>query len=163
MLCWVILVMRPAVILFSGVLRSCVKIEVAVRLGFPSLILTPRGFCGRKATVNQIYSKLLYVHRDHKDYYGRGAQASHLDFHTAPGALDTYQPITDRHFLINPHRCLAGHTTSELKAKNVPITDRRHCCLGHTNSKTHRHCIINPHCGLGHSNSKLNMPYHTVS
>ena len=27
---------------------------------------------------------LLYVHRDHKDYYGQGAQDSHLNFHTAP-------------------------------------------------------------------------------
>ena len=25
-----------------------------------------------------------YVHRDHKDYWGRGAQDGHLDFHTAP-------------------------------------------------------------------------------
>ena len=24
---------------------------------------------------------LLYVHRDHKDYYGQGAQDGHLDFH----------------------------------------------------------------------------------
>ena len=27
---------------------------------------------------------LLYVHRDDKDYQGRGAQDGHLDFHTAP-------------------------------------------------------------------------------
>ena len=27
-------------------------------------------------------SVLLYVHKDHKDYYGRGAQDVHLDFHT---------------------------------------------------------------------------------
>ena len=26
---------------------------------------------------------LLYVHRDHKDYYGRGAQDVHFDIHTA--------------------------------------------------------------------------------
>ena len=25
---------------------------------------------------------LLYAHRDHKDYKGRGAQDVHLDFHT---------------------------------------------------------------------------------
>ena len=25
---------------------------------------------------------LLYVHRDHKDYYGRGVQDGHLDFDT---------------------------------------------------------------------------------
>ena len=25
---------------------------------------------------------VAYVHRDHKDYYGRGAQNGHLDFHT---------------------------------------------------------------------------------
>ena len=25
-----------------------------------------------------------YVHRDHKDYWGRGAHDGHLDFHTAP-------------------------------------------------------------------------------
>ena len=25
---------------------------------------------------------LLYVHRDRKDYQGRGAQDGHLDFHT---------------------------------------------------------------------------------
>ena len=30
-------------------------------------------------------SLLLYVHRDHKDYQGWGAQDGHLDFHTAPG------------------------------------------------------------------------------
>ena len=30
-------------------------------------------------------SMLLYVHRDHKDHYGRRAQDGHLDFsHTAP-------------------------------------------------------------------------------
>ena len=28
-------------------------------------------------------SLLLYVHRDHKDYEGRGAQDGHLDFHVA--------------------------------------------------------------------------------
>ena len=27
---------------------------------------------------------LLYVHRNHKDYEGQGAQDGHLDFHTAP-------------------------------------------------------------------------------
>ena len=29
-------------------------------------------------------SMLLYVHRDHKDYYGRGAQGGHLDSRTVP-------------------------------------------------------------------------------
>ena len=29
-------------------------------------------------------SKLPYVHRDPKDYYGWGAQDGHLSFHTAP-------------------------------------------------------------------------------
>ena len=29
-------------------------------------------------------SVLLYVHRDYKDYYGRGAQDVHFDFHIAP-------------------------------------------------------------------------------
>ena len=29
-------------------------------------------------------SMLLYVHTDHKDYLGRGAQDGHLDFHRAP-------------------------------------------------------------------------------
>ena len=32
-------------------------------------------------------SLLLYVHRDHSDYYGRGALDGHLDFHTAPSVL----------------------------------------------------------------------------
>ena len=27
---------------------------------------------------------LLYVYKDYQDYWGRGAQDSHLDFHTAP-------------------------------------------------------------------------------
>ena len=27
---------------------------------------------------------LLYVNRDHRDYYGHGAQGDHLDLHTAP-------------------------------------------------------------------------------
>ena len=26
----------------------------------------------------------LYIHRDHQDYWGRGAQDGHLDFHAAP-------------------------------------------------------------------------------
>ena len=30
-------------------------------------------------------SMLFYVPGDHKDYLGRGAQDSHLDFHTVPG------------------------------------------------------------------------------
>ena len=30
------------------------------------------------------FSMLLYVHRDRKDYSGRGAHEGHLDFHTAP-------------------------------------------------------------------------------
>ena len=29
-------------------------------------------------------SMFLYVHRDHQDYQGRGAQEGHLDFHAAP-------------------------------------------------------------------------------
>ena len=29
-------------------------------------------------------STLFYVHRDHIDYCGRGAQGGHLDFHTVP-------------------------------------------------------------------------------
>ena len=33
---------------------------------------------------------LLYVHRDHKDYWRRGgAQDGHLDFHTAPDLCST--------------------------------------------------------------------------
>ena len=32
-------------------------------------------------------SRLLYVHRNPKDYQGRGAQDGHLDFHTAPSEL----------------------------------------------------------------------------
>ena len=32
-------------------------------------------------------STLLYVHRNHKDYQGRGAQDGHMDFHTAPSEL----------------------------------------------------------------------------
>ena len=32
-------------------------------------------------------SVVLYVHRDHKDYQGRGAQDVHLDLHTAPQLL----------------------------------------------------------------------------
>ena len=31
-----------------------------------------------------IDSVLLYVHRKHEAYWGRGARDSHLDFHTAP-------------------------------------------------------------------------------
>ena len=29
-------------------------------------------------------SVLLYVHRNYKAYYGRGAENDYLDFHTAP-------------------------------------------------------------------------------
>ena len=29
-------------------------------------------------------SLLLYIHRDHKDYWGQGAQGIRLDFHAAP-------------------------------------------------------------------------------
>ena len=37
--------------------------------------------CGADILLLQV---LLYVHRSHKAYYGRGAQDGHLDFHTAP-------------------------------------------------------------------------------
>ena len=48
-------------------------------------------FCGRhfkhaRHYVKQRHSSsvLLYVHSDHKDCQGRGAQDGHLNFHTAP-------------------------------------------------------------------------------
>ena len=38
---------------------------------------------------------LLYVHRNHKAYSGRGAQDGHLDFHTAPELWTTiYRSMT---------------------------------------------------------------------
>ena len=38
----------------------------------------------RSITFILVSSILLYVHRDHKDQQGRGAQDGHLDLHTAP-------------------------------------------------------------------------------
>ena len=35
-----------------------------------------------------LVSVLLYVHRNHQAYYGRGAQDGHLDIHTAPELCD---------------------------------------------------------------------------
>ena len=40
-----------------------------------------------------ICSMLLYVHRDHKDYYGRGTQDGHLDFHTVPAGAGSAKHI----------------------------------------------------------------------
>ena len=34
-------------------LRSCVKVEVDVRLGFTSLIVSPHGLCERRATFEE--------------------------------------------------------------------------------------------------------------
>ena len=39
---------------------------------------------GGKGTTLSSSSMLLYVNSNHKDYWGRGAQNGHLDFHTAP-------------------------------------------------------------------------------
>ena len=36
-------------------------------------------------------SVLLYVHRDHKDCLGRGAQDGHLDFHTVPEIFSEFR------------------------------------------------------------------------
>ena len=44
---------------------------------------------------------LLYVHRDHKDYYGRGAQDDHLGFHTQLLSSDT---VIVRSVLLYVHR-----------------------------------------------------------
>ena len=38
---------------------------------------------------------LLYVHRDHKDYKGRGAQDGHLDFHTQFLSYETFLMSTE--------------------------------------------------------------------
>ena len=35
---------------------------------------------------------LLEVHRDRTDFYGRGAQDVHLDFHTAPDHSSAFIP-----------------------------------------------------------------------
>ena len=46
--------------------------------------LTPGQYRAKATGCSSSRSMLLYVHRDHKDYWGRGAQDDHLDFHTAP-------------------------------------------------------------------------------
>ena len=45
-----------------------------------------RGKVTKTVALNYLFfsQMLLYVHRDHKDCWGRGAQDSHIDFHTAP-------------------------------------------------------------------------------
>ena len=40
--------------------------------------------CSKCFYVILIFLLLLCIHRDHKDYLGRGAKDGHLDFHTAP-------------------------------------------------------------------------------
>ena len=47
----------PTRVLSVTSLRSCVKVEVDVLSGFPSLI-SPHGLCGRKATLNRLELKL---------------------------------------------------------------------------------------------------------
>ena len=39
-------------------------------------------------------SMLLYVHRDHKDYLGLGAQDGYFDFHTAPELCPSNNTVT---------------------------------------------------------------------
>ena len=60
---------------------------------FPFPVGREKGFCngnGRMSRIMLLFVKgsssslLLCVHRDHKVYWGRGAQDGHLDFHTAP-------------------------------------------------------------------------------
>ena len=49
-----------------------------------SFIASFCNLCSRSKQFSLFSSMLLYVHRDHEDYKGQGAQDGHLDFHTAP-------------------------------------------------------------------------------
>ena len=40
---------------------------------------------------------LLYIHRDHKDYYGQGAQDSYLDFHAQLLSSDAHSHPKTQH------------------------------------------------------------------
>ena len=46
----------------------------------------------RKTSVGLFEFSVAFVHRDHKDFYGRGVQDGHLDFHAAP--VGTYRALT---------------------------------------------------------------------
>ena len=52
----------PTRVLSVTSLRSCVKVEVDVLSGFPSLI-SPHGLCGRKATLNRLELETPVPHR----------------------------------------------------------------------------------------------------
>ena len=52
---------------------------------------------------------LLYVHRDHKDYEGRGALDGRLGFHTAPELSDMVEAPNDHNVsVIKIHKRLEG-------------------------------------------------------
>ena len=65
---------------------------------------------------------LLYVHRDHKDFWGRGAQDGHLDFHTVPELRGQFRFTSTRDSLLGTIQStqdghLDFHTVSELRGQ----------------------------------------------
>ena len=57
---------------------------------------------------------LLYDHRDHKDYYGLGAQDGYLDFHTVPELLHCCFTTTDTGRIIRDEEPLTATSTITL-------------------------------------------------
>ena len=47
-------------------------------------------------------SRLFYIHRDRKDYQGRGAQDGRLDFHTAPELWGNWSSATQNIHKVRP-------------------------------------------------------------
>ena len=59
---------------------KCTQVLV---LRLPRYVDSPSD-CQAKTGLIHVDSMLLYVHRHHEAYYGRGAQDGHFDFHAAP-------------------------------------------------------------------------------
>ena len=51
-----------------------------------------------------LLQKLFYVHRDRKNYWGRGDQDGHLDFHTAPELCPHPPPPPSSKVVLRPQR-----------------------------------------------------------
>ena len=71
-------------------------------------------------------SVLLYVHRDHKDCQGRGAQDVHLDFHTAPELW--FRRPSQLFYWFFSWKTESKHTIIKNKLKKLDNINHPHFC-----------------------------------
>ena len=84
----------------------------------------PRGTYENAEGLPSSSSVLLYVHRDHKDYYGRWAKDVHLDFLIAPELWPTYSMLLYVH---RDHKDYYGRGTKDGHLDLLTAPDSKDC------------------------------------